>query len=151
MTLEFDELNENDEAEIIYNYLGENDFSCVGITNSLFKYECKNFNGMWNFNKAIGRTTLEKQKKYTLKAEIIGSILTLFVNNVKVFSTYLLQPQNRTQIGIWVRSKSSITIYDYKVSYKKPKAFVVMQFGHCYDDLYQDVIKNVCEKNGYIV
>lgn len=151
MTLEFDELNENDEAEIIYNYLGENDFSCVGITNSLFKYECKNFNGMWNSNKAIGRTTLEKQKKYTLKAEIIGSILTLFVNNVKVFSTYLLQPQNRTQIGIWVRSKSSITIYDYKVSYKKPKAFVVMQFGHCYDDLYQDVIKNVCEKNGYIV
>ena len=26
-----------------------------------------------------------------------------------------------------------------------------MQFGHGYDDLYQDVIKNVCEKNGYIV
>lgn len=151
MTLEFDNLDEFDEAEIIYNYLGETDFSCVGLTNSFYKYECKCFNGTWNLNKAIGRTTLEKQTKYILKAEIMGSILTLFVNNIKILCTYLLQPQNRTQVGIWVRSKSSITIYDYKADYEKPKAFVVMQFGHGYDDLYQDVIKNVCEKNGYIV
>lgn len=86
-----------------------------------------------------------------MKAEIIGSILTLFVNNIKVFSTYLKEPQNRTQVGIWVRSKSSITIHNYKANYEKPKAFVVMQFGKNYDDLYQDVIKNVCEKNGYNV
>ena len=26
-----------------------------------------------------------------------------------------------------------------------------MQFGENYDDLYQDVIKDVCEKNGYSV
>ncbi|MFQ6880183.1 MAG: hypothetical protein ACLRS1_10390 [Oscillospiraceae bacterium] len=151
MTVEFDDLDEDDEAEILYNYFGETDFSCVGITNALFKYECKDFNGVWNFNKAIGRTTLRKQNKYILRAEIVGSILTLFVNNIKIFSTYLVQPQNHTQVGIWVRSKSSITIYNYKVNYEKPNAFVVMQFGHSYDDLYYDVIKNVCEENGYAV
>lgn len=151
MCLEFDDLCEGDEAEIIYNYTGDINFSCVGITNTFFKYEYKNFNGNWNFNKAVGQTTLEKRKKYFLKAEIIGSVLTLFVNNIKIFSTYLKEPQNRTQVGIWARSKSSITIHDYKVISEEPKAFVVMQFGENYDDLYQDVIKDVCEKNGYNV
>lgn len=151
MTLEFDDLCEGDEAEIIYNYTGDINFSCVGITNTIFKYEYKNFNGNWNFNKAVGQTMLERRKKYLLKTEIIGSVLTLFVNNIKIFSTYLKGPQNRTQVGIWVRSKSSITIHDYKVSSEKPRAFVVMQFGENYDDLYQDVIKDVCEKNGYSV
>lgn len=151
MTLEFDDLCEGDEAEIIYNYTGDINFSCVGITNTIFKYEYKNFNGNWNFNKAVGQTMLERRKKYLLKTEIIGSVLTLFVNNIKIFSTYLKEPQNRTQVGIWVRSRSSITIHDYKVSSEKPRAFVVMQFGENYDDLYQDVIKDVCEKNGYSV
>ena len=68
MTLEFDDLCEGDEAEIIYNYTGDTDFSCVGITNAFLKYEYKNFNGKWNFNKAVGQTTLEKRKKYLLKA-----------------------------------------------------------------------------------
>ena len=151
MTLEFDDLCEGDEAEIIYNYTGDTNFSCVGIANTFFKFEYKNFNGNWNLNKCVGQTTLEKCKKYLLKAEIIGSILTLFVNNIKIFSTYLKDPQNRTQVGIWARSKSSITIHDYKAITEKPKAFVVMQFGENYNDLYQDVIKDVCEKNGYSV
>lgn len=151
MSMEFDNLYEGDEAEIIYNYLGDNNFSCVGITNSPFKYEYKTFNGNWNFNTTIGQTTLEKKKKYFIKIEIVGSVLTLFVNNIKVFSTYLKEQQSRTQIGVWVRSRSMIKIHSYKANYEKPKAFVVMQFGHNYDDLYRDVIKNVCESNGYMV
>lgn len=151
MSLVFDDLSEGDEAEIIFNYLDDIHFSCVGITNSYFKYEYKSYNGNWNFNKAIGQTTLEKGKRYLLKIEITGSVLTLFVNHIKVFSTYLKEPVNRTQVGLWTRSKSSITIYDYKANYEKPKAFVVMHFGVNYDALYQDVIKNVCENNGYSV
>lgn len=150
-TIEFEKIDDGDEAEIIYNYLDETYFSCAGITNSLMKYEYKIFNRGWNFIKAIGQTTLTKNKKYNLKLDIVGSILILYVNGIKVFSTYLKEPQNRTQIGIWVRSKSSITIRNFKAVYEKPKAFVVMQFGDNYDDLYQDVIKSVCEKNGYEV
>lgn len=151
MSIEFDDLHEGDEAEIIYNYLGDNNFSCVGITNSFLKYEYKTFNDNWNYNTTIGQTILEKKKKYLIRIEIIGSVLTLFVNNIKVFSTYLKEQQKRTQIGIWVRSRSIIKIHSYKANYEKPKAFVVMQFGHNYDDLYQDVIKKVCETNGYTV
>lgn len=62
MSLEFDNLCEGDEAEIIYNYIGDTNFSCTGITNTFFKYEDKNFNGNWCFNKCVGQTTLEKGK-----------------------------------------------------------------------------------------
>jgi hypothetical protein len=37
-----------------------------------------------------------------------------------------------TNIGIWARSKSSIIIHNFKSIYRKPKAFIVMQFGKNY-------------------
>lgn len=56
---------------------------------------------------------------------------------------------NCTQVGIWVKSKSKVTINNFKTNYKRPEAFIVSQFGDCYDVLYDEVIKPVCENLNY--
>ncbi len=48
-----------------------------------------------------------------------------------------------------MRSYKEMHLIDFKVSSKKPKAFVVMQFEDVYNELYKEVIKPVCEQFGY--
>jgi len=38
-----------------------------------------------------------------------------------------------------------IVIRHFAVNAQKPKAFVVMQFGQQYDDVYRDVVRGVCD------
>ena len=149
--IEFDELDEGDEAEIMLNFSDDYNFSCIGISNNLLKYEYKSFYGQWKLEKAMSKINLESKTKYSIKVEIIGSVITLYINNIKVFTTYSKTVFNRTNAGFWAKSKSKIIIHDYKMDYEKPTAFVVMQYGKNYDDLYYDVILKVCEKNGYNV
>lgn len=152
MKAEFEDIDENDEIEIIFNNEDENKFSCIGLTNSIYKYEYKNYDGMWNYNKVTGQIPpLSSKNIYKIKAEIIGSVVTLYIDDIKIFSSYLNIPLKRTTVGVWVRSTSSIIIHDFTSTYNRPKAFVVMQFGKNYDDLYFDVIKPICEEKGYEV
>lgn len=152
MTVEFESLNHGDEIQIIFDYKDYNDFSCVGIANSEYKYEYKYFDGKWNWGELVGYDIeLAPKTEYIIKAEIIGSVITLFINNVKIFSTYSKNFLSRTNVGIWTRSQSIIKIHDFKATFEKPKAFIVMQFDKNYNELYTDVIKPVCENNGYDV
>ena len=84
-----------------------------------------------------------------MKVRLIGSTVELYINNIKAFSTLSSVPIQKTNIGLWVRSKSSITISNYKAIYQKATAFVVSQFGDNYDTLYSDVIKPICESSGF--
>lgn len=149
---EFEKIDDADEIQILYNYNDDFNFSCIGLANHLYKYECKNFNGNWNYEKLAGSISpLNAKTIYKIKAEIIGSIITLYINDIKVFSINTKNTLKRTNIGIWARSTSSIIIHNFQAAYDKPKAFVVMQFGKDYDELYYDVIKPICVKKGYDV
>ena len=151
MNIEFEELNEGEEAQILFNYNNENDFSCIGLSNSLFKYEYKSFKEEWNFHKMVGMTKLQAKTKYEIKVEIVGSTITLYVNNIKVIDMSSKNIKNKTHVGILTRSKNNIIISNFEVYSEKPKAFVVMQYGKNYDELYNDVIKAVCVEKGYEV
>ena len=56
---------------------------------------------------------------------------------------------DHTQVGIWVKSKGTVTINNFKTNSKRPEAFIVSQFGGYYDILYDEVIKPVCEELNY--
>lgn len=148
-SVEFNQFDKFDEAEILFNYQDDSNFMCAGVTNSPAKYECKTYNGQWNYIKLAGFMNEPTSNKYTLKVCIVGSAVDLYINNIKVFSALSNTPIHKTHVGMWVRSKSNITISTYRANYKKASAFVVSQFGGDYDILYSDVIKPVCESMSY--
>ena len=148
-TVEFESLDTFDEAEILFNFQNDTNFMCAGIANCPAKYEYKTFNGQWNFIKLAGFNSQLSHKKYELMVRLVGSTVELYINNIRAFSVLSASPIRKTNIGLWVRSKSSITISNYRAIYQKATAFVVSQFGGDYDTLYSDVIKPICERSGF--
>lgn len=150
VTVRFDSLDTYDEAQIVFNFEDRSNFMCVGITNGIAKYEHKSFNSKWDLIKLSGFDVELLQKDYNLKVCIVGSTISLFVNGIKIFSSTSNLPIAKTNVGMWVRSKSKIMISNFRTDSQKPSAFIVSQFGEKYDILYKDVIRPICEENGYM-
>lgn len=89
---------------------------------------------------------LEIGKEYDVKISVDGSIVRLFINEIQV--AYCIHEIRQNQLQIVFRSTDEIIVRDFKVTKVKPKAFVVMQFTEEYNELYNEVIKPVCEDYG---
>ena len=49
------DLQINEEAELIFDYIDEHNFKCVGITGNAYKYEVKScINGTWQYLRTSG-------------------------------------------------------------------------------------------------
>lgn len=106
-------------------------------------------NGKWEHIVGIGqRDTLEVNRDYDISVSVNGSMVALFVDGVEVVRCNLPTPFSQSQVGLFFIGKSDITVREFSVENQKPKAFVVMQFGAPYNDVYMDVIKSVCEELG---
>jgi hypothetical protein len=102
----------------------------------------------WDYRHVGGnRASLRKQKSYRLEARFVGAIVTLRIDGVQVASAQVASPLGRPrQVGVFCKGRHRITIKNFSVNARKPKAFVVMQFGAQYDDVYRDVVRGVCER-----
>jgi len=89
---------------------------------------------------------VEIDTEYNIKITIYGSVITLYANEIKVAET--IHEVRQSQLQIAFISSNEITLKDFKVANVKPKAFVVMQFSDEYNDLFNEVIKPVCEDYG---
>jgi len=91
------------------------------------------------------RRNLKNNVWYALEVRVDGSRVTLHVDDVHVATASLPQALNPPrQVGIWCGSFSDIQIRNFTAESAHPKAFVVMQFSSPYNDVYSEVIKNVC-------
>jgi hypothetical protein len=101
----------------------------------------------WFLHHARGeRQSLQANRPYRLKARFRGALVSLTINGVDVGVAEVAPPQGRArQVGLICRSEHDITIRDFSVSGIKPKAFVVTQFSEQYDDVFNHVIKGLCE------
>ena len=70
----------------------------------------------------------------------------LKVDNIDVLIVNLPYTLPISQTGIWCQGSEDIIVKNFKVEREIPKAFVVMQFSSPFNELYQEVIKSVCEK-----
>lgn len=145
----FENFNRGDLAQIIFNYQNDNCFMCAGITNSSPKYGFYFLNGQMNPIYVTGFVDELPITEFKIKVQLVGSVLELYINGVKVLVSAIPFGLNCTQVGIWVKSKDRVTISNFETNYKKPEAFIVSQFGGYYDVLYDEVIKPVCEKLSY--
>lgn len=144
-TVEFEEFNEGDFAQIVFNYLGDFNYMCAGITNKSAKYEFNIVNGQLSTISHSGLIKNLPITKFDIKLRLLGSFLELFINDIKVLSSSIPFFVNFTQVGVWVKSNSKITVSNFKTDCKKPEAFIVSQFGGDYDVLYNEVILPACE------
>lgn len=54
----------------------------------------------------------------------------------------------QSQVGIFCTDTANISIRNFKVINEKPTAFVVMEFSSPYNDVYSEVIKQICDEQG---
>jgi hypothetical protein len=122
-------------------------FVSVGLGGSGAMYSARSFTNKWIEHSMTGEhKNLEVNKDYNVEVEMKGSQITLKVDNIVVLSTNLPYNLPISQVGLWCQSYSDIHVKNFTVKREKPKAFVVMQFSSPYNELYEDVIKKVCDE-----
>lgn len=101
----------------------------------------------WEWQNGIGfQENLDLKKEYHFKITVTGSLVTMYVNNIKIVDSN--QDVRNGQLKFFLSSSEEITISEFKVQTIKPKAFIVMQFSDEYNKLYAEVIKPICEEYG---
>ena len=145
---ETNELQRYEEAELIFDYIDEYNFKCVGITGNTYKYEVKScINGTWQYLRTSGLVPALPKEKLHIEVDIMSSYLRLIIDGVEIFWASLINPIRRSSIGIWTSGSRKITFTDCKISFQPPEVFIISQFGDIYDQLYDGVIKPLCDKN----
>lgn len=107
-------------------------------------------NNTWNYFASVGDrlTALKPNHPYALSASVNGSVIRLEVDGVLVIHTELAQPLTRSQVGLFCIDTAAIRVHEFKVITQRPAAFVVMQFSSPSNDVYSEVIKQVCGELG---
>lgn len=116
--------------------------SLFGIT----KYDSES--QRWEWQSGTGNIeNIDLKKDYRIKIIVLGSSLTLFVNNIRIAET--TQEFRKGQLKFVAASSEELVISEFSVETTKAKAFIVMQFSEEFNRLYQEVIKPICEEFGY--
>jgi hypothetical protein len=104
----------------------------------------------WEITKTVGFGTRANTNEWTkLCVRVVGSSVTLLVNDVKLFEQE--ETVQRGQIGFYMSGPDEIEIRNVTVTTVVPTAFVVMQFTDDYNALFTEVIKPTFEEFGYKV
>ncbi|HKB64330.1 MAG TPA: hypothetical protein VKC61_00650 [Pyrinomonadaceae bacterium] len=147
--ISFQQISQSSTCEFILSYQPvTQSFVTAGIGGAGM-FCVRSFDSRWNNHASSGdRANLVASRKYDLKVGVIGSRVKVTVDGVDVVETVLPFTLSPGQTGIWCSDVTPVFVSDYRVSTVKPTAFVVMQFTKPYDDLYNEVIKPVCEQFG---
>jgi hypothetical protein len=106
----------------------------------------RNAKGWWNYRAAGDRSILRQGSKHVVEARFRGALVTLSLNGVMVGTAEVSSPTGTPrQVGLICRSENAIVVRKFTVNAAKPRAFIVMQFGESFDDVYRDVVKEVCK------
>jgi hypothetical protein len=131
---------------IIYFNPETKNFVSIGLGGAGSMYSIRSFATNWTNHALNGDyVNLQSNKSYKVEVELKGSKVILKVDGIIVLSTSMPYNIPISQVGLWCQSESDINIKNFLVKKEKPKAFVVMQFSSPYNELYDDVIKKICE------
>ncbi len=90
---------------------------------------------------------IESGREYQVALDISGSRVVLRVDDIELINVVIPSGIAKRQIGFWCRSEQKVSVSGIQVTgQQEEKAFVVMQFGSPFDQLYQEVILDVCKE-----
>lgn len=135
----------NAQLHLIFNYNTTIPLVMAGINNNGFLYGITQYvqNKVENLNTVGRNENLPLEKDISFGIKVIGSEIELYIDKVQVCRAYA--PFRKSQIRMVMQSEDEIEVKDFQIYPQKPKAFVVMQFSEEYNQLYNEVIKPVCE------
>lgn len=100
----------------------------------------------WDYIAAGDRSALHPGESYHLEARFYGATVNLLINGVSVGTFEVTSPIGKSrQVGLLCKADHLINVRGFNVSSNKPKAFIVMQIGSEYEDVFKDVVKEVCK------
>jgi hypothetical protein len=106
----------------------------------------------WAARRATGSIqNLRYNCPYKLQVSQKGQRISLVVDDVVVLDHVLPSPLPGNQLGLYAMSKSPVTFDNFQVERRAPTAFVAMQFGKPYDDIYRTVIRPKARAMGFEV
>ncbi len=139
--------NPNCGCQIILNH-GLQAPIYIGLNYGGFPYGIGMFrNNAWENMAASGfGTTLKEEREYDVRITVKGSFINLFVDDVQTCSAFGVV--EKSQIALYFSGESEVQVSNFKVKKYSPKAFIVMQYTEEYNELFDEVIKPVCEEHG---
>lgn len=151
----FEKVTSESTCEMLVSYdVNANHFVTAGLGGEslamfgIREYRAQQIGGKgWWYHYASGdRASLKPDKEYHIEAELCGASVTIYIDDIPVGSAVVASPIGRVrQIGLFCRGTHRINVKNFSAVAVKPRAFVVMQFGGEYDDVYKDVVQEVCE------
>ena len=151
--VEFESVDESSVCELALAYdANARHLIAAGLGGDRASFFCirefggPNKEGNWNWHQARGdRANLKSGRVYALSAEFRGSDVTFSIDGVPIASATATTPVGRPrQAGLFCKGFHKITVRDFRAEIVKPRAFAIMQFTPEYDDVYQDVVKEIC-------
>ena len=91
------------------------------------------------------RASLQNDRPYAVEVKISGRTLSLDVDGIRVIAYDLRFPSEMGQVGLFASGSGTVVFEKVEVSARPPSAFVVMQFTPQFDELFEDVIRPVCD------
>jgi hypothetical protein len=143
----FDDVSPTSCADIVLFYDPQNRYTLnAGLTyQNLFAI--RHFDTRWTIHATAGAVNaIEAKRTYRLEASLRGSTVALKCDGVEVLRVVLPFVLPQSQVGVFGVDRTNIEFKNFLVSPVKPRAFVVMQFSAPYNDVYSEVIKQVCDE-----
>ena len=139
------------KCQVILNHGGESEYF-VGLNFGPAAYGIAVFrNSKWEAAPSTTATSGDAPPPQNtwikVKVSVIGSSISLFINDVKVASSQAIIQKTQLGFGLW--GSAVIQVRNMLAHSQKPKAFIVMQFTDEFNALYKEVIQPTCEKFGY--
>ncbi len=150
----FDEVTDRTRAGIIINYQNRNGtttFYQIGLRNQPSAFSLEYFDGKkWDFKLFDGTPqSLEAKKVYSIAIDLSGNMVSLYINDARVFNYTEFINNFSGLCGIFVCNSSVATIENIQISENKPTVFTIMKFEQDFDTLYEEVIKTQCDQLGF--
>lgn len=102
--------------------------------------------GWWRHRSIGDPANLRAGVSYHLEVRFRGATVTLAADGVTVGSADVASPLGQERhVGVFCRGKHDVLVSNFRVQAIKPRAFVVMQVGADYDEVYRDVVAEVCK------
>ena len=126
-------------------------YVAVGIGSPVWSYIMSEYDprtGWRDLATAGVAENLAVNHPYPVDVTLDGQNVKLSVDGIRVLEHVLNQPLDREQVGIWASGTSPVHFGPVRISAEALTAFVVMQFGSPFDELYGEVISPVCAEMG---
>ena len=144
--LEFSQIGEMNACDIVFYFDPATKWfvsACIGGPGHSFAI--RHWAGSWTVHGSSGlKANLVPNKKYQISVRVRGNAVSLTVDGVDVLAVTLPFSPPPSQTGIHFIDDNEAKVSEFRIHTSPGRAFVVMQFSSPFNEIYEEVIRNVC-------